>query len=101
MRDVCLAFFILYVAALVARRWNKLERITLVQYAGQKLHLAALTEKLAARKWYELVFLDEDIDHASARDYATQRGGQLVSFETELELDTVTCALTPSLSTYA
>ena len=50
------AFFILYVAALVARRWNKLERITLVQYAGLKLHLAALTEKLESRKWYEIVF---------------------------------------------
>ena len=43
------AIFILYVAGAVARRWTKIESISLMQYAGLKLQLAAITQRLEQR----------------------------------------------------
>lgn len=53
------AIFILYVAGAVARRWNKIEGISLMQYAALKLQLAAYSQRLANRNvvWRSLSWL--------------------------------------------
>ena len=55
------ALFTLAVANIVASRWHTMEKISLVHYAGLKLHLAAINERLKGRNvvwrsfsWYLL-----------------------------------------------
>ena len=47
------ALFILSMAALIARRWNTMEAITLVQYAALKLQVAAIESKMEDRNWWQ------------------------------------------------
>jgi len=50
------AMFILYVAGLVARRWARIEQITLVQYAALKLQRAAMEQTLRERSSLQVLF---------------------------------------------